>query len=81
LTVRIPIDEYNSLCAISKQRDLTMNHVIRDAILREAITLGLVPAPEDAPLEGVKVWNSRTPPSGRGLRTGPVGREFTREQA
>ena len=78
LTVRIPIDEYDSLCAISKQRDMTMNHVIRDLILVEAIALGLSPAPEHASLEKVRMWNSRTPSEKRGLRTGPVEREFTR---
>jgi len=79
LTVRIPIDEYDSLCAISKQRNMTMNHVLRDAILREAITLGLSPAPEHASLENVRTWNSRTPVAERGLKTGPVAREFVRE--
>jgi hypothetical protein len=79
LTVRIPIDEYSSLCAIAKQRDITMNHVIRDAILREAIELGLSPAPEHAPLENVRTWSSRTPVAERGLKTGPVAREFVRE--
>jgi hypothetical protein len=56
-----------------------MNHVIRDAILREAIELGLVPAPEHAPLENVRTWNSTTPVAKRGLKTGPVAREFVGE--